>query len=531
MGALPDGTGAVHFRVWAPARKSVEVALEAEGGVRQLPLVASSGGYFEGTHKAPIGARYRYRLDGRDSYPDPASRAQPDGPHGPSVIVDPGRFSWTDGEHKGPSSIKGQVLYELHVGTYTKEGTFKALEQQLPALKDLGATCLLLMPLNGFPGRFNWGYDGVNLFAPNATYGTPDELRALVDHAHRLGLSLLVDVVYNHLGPDGNYLWQYARNYFSDSYPKEWGEPLNFDGEQSGPVRDFVLQNVRMWIREYHFDGLRVDATQCLYDRSRRHICQELTDEARRAAGERRVLVIGESEPQSLEALILKEHGGWGMDGIWVDDFHHCARVALTRKHEAYLMDYRGAAQELLSCALRNSLFQGQRYNWQDKPRGGFLMHERPERIVTYLENHDQISNQLPSHGLSQLAGEAKTRAMTTLWLLLPQTPLIFMGQEFFSSFPFFYFCDHPEELQAAVRRGRAGYMKQFPTARRMLEEEGYLLPDGEKAFNASRLDLSERQTHSHALLFHKELLWLRREDAVIREQDPTALAGAVLRD
>lgn len=531
LGAIPLGDGRTSFRVWAPLRQTVEVALETAEGVRHLPLKPVGGGYFEEVHPAKAGARYRYRLDGKESYPDPASRFQPEGPHGPSVIVDPAAFRWTDERWRGPASIKGQVFYELHVGLYTKEGTFQALMAELPAIKDVGVTAIELMPLNGFPGRFNWGYDGVNLFAPSATYGTPDDLRRLVDRAHALGLSVILDVVYNHLGPDGNYLWQYAKGYFTDRYPKEWGEPLNFDGEESGPVREFFVQNVEHWIREYHLDGLRLDATQSLYDQSRRHICADLARAARAAAEKRTVLLIGESEPQALEAIRPQEQDGWGLDAIWVDDFHHSARVALTGNREAYVMDYRGKAQELLSCALRNSLFQGQYYEWQKKPRGGFLMHEDAANVVFYLANHDQVANQLPPIPLAGLAGPDRTRAITTFFLLLPQTPLLFMGQEFFSARPFFYFTDHPPELQELVQKGREKFLKQFPSSKAMLETEGYPLPHGEDAFRASKLDPDERQRNQAALEFHKELLRLRREDPVFSRQDRRALAGAVLSD
>jgi maltooligosyltrehalose trehalohydrolase len=357
LGAQVLGDGRTRFRVWAPRRKSVDVALLEPGGLRYLPLVKDSRGYFEGTHAAAAGTLYKYRLDGGDTFPDPCSRFQPEGPHGPSRIVDPGRYAWKDGEWSGLSSIKGQVLYELHVGAFTPEGTYAAAAAKLPLLKELGITVLELMPLHTFPGRYNWGYDGVALFAPCAVYGEPEELRRLVDEAHRLGLGILLDAVYNHLGPDGNYLAQFSQGYFNSKYPSEWGEPTNFDdGEAAGPSRDFFLQNACLWIAEYHFDGLRLDATQSLHDASPIHIVRDLVKKAREAAGPRKILLIGENEPQDVRVVTPVDRGGYGADGLWVDDFHHSARVASVGRAEAYLTDYCGTAQELRVGELRGHL-------------------------------------------------------------------------------------------------------------------------------------------------------------------------------
>jgi len=530
LGAQSLGDGRTRFRVWAPRRRSVDVALHEPGGLRYLPLEKSAGGYFEGTHAAPVGTLYKYRLDGGDTYPDPCSRFQPEGPHGPSRIEDPSRYAWKDREWRGLASIQGQVLYEVHVGTFTPEGTYAAAAAKLPLLKELGVTVVELMPLHTFPGRYNWGYDGVALFAPCSVYGEPDDLRRLVDEAHRLGLGLILDVVYNHLGPDGNYLSQYAQGYFNPKYPNEWGDPTNFDdGEAAGPSRDFFLQNACLWVSEYHFDGLRIDATQSLYDASPTHIVKELVEKTREAAGPRKLLLIGESEPQDVRIVTPAERGGYGADGLWVDDFHHTARVASVGRSEAYLKDYCGTAQELLSCALRNSLYQGQYYSWQKKRRGSPLLRTPPEHIVFYLQNHDQLANTLRGQRLHVAAGYARARALTTLLLLLPQTPMLFMGQEFFASSPFLYFVDHKPELQKLVQKGRNEFLSQFPSARQALEGEGHEVPIGEEAFQASKLDWAERTRNGDALRLHQELLRLRREDPVFAAQDPSRLAGAVL--
>ncbi|MFP2926604.1 malto-oligosyltrehalose trehalohydrolase [Pyxidicoccus sp. 3LG] len=529
LGARPLGDGRTHFRVWAPRCRTVEVCHLEAGTARYLPLQRSERGYFEGTHPVPVGALYKYRLEGGESFPDPCSRFQPEGPHGPSQVVDPHRYAWNDAGWHGLTA-RGQVLYELHLGTFTPEGTYAGAAAKLPLLKELGITTVELMPLHTFPGRYNWGYDGVTLFAPCAVYGDPDDLRRLVDEAHRLGLGIILDVVYNHLGPDGNYLAKFSPGYFNPKYPNEWGEPTNFDdGEDAGPSRDFFVQNACYWIAEYHFDGLRLDATQSLYDASPRHIVGELVEHARAAARGRDVLIIAENEPQDVKVVTPPASGGHGADGVWVDDFHHSARVAMTGRSEAYLMDYRGTAQELLSCALRNSLYQGQYYGWQKKRRGSPLLRTPAERIVFYLQNHDQLANTLRGERLHVLAGAQRMRALTTFFLLLPQTPMLFMGQEFFASTPFLYFVDHKPELQVLVQQGRDGFLSQFASARHALEVEDFHMPIGEEAFRRSKLDWSERTRQAEPLALHQDLLRLRREDPVFAAQDRSRIDGAVL--
>lgn len=318
----------VHFRVWAPARTRVDVSI----GGREYALERSSDGYFAGVvDDAKVGGRYKLRLDGAESYPDPASRYQPEGPHGPSEIVDPSRFRWTDSGWRGVGRTR-QILYEMHIGTFTREGTFAAAAEQLRWLAGLGITIIELLPVAEFPGRFGWGYDGVDFFAPYHAYGTPDDLRGLVDRAHDEGLGVILDVVYNHFGPDGNYLVQFAKDYVSSRHKTDWGDAVNFDGPGCKPVRELVLANVEHWIREYHFDGLRLDATHSIIDDSRPHILQEIGVVARAAGGNREVLVVAETEPQDARIVRSSEHGGFGLDQIWCDDFHHVAKVAADRK-------------------------------------------------------------------------------------------------------------------------------------------------------------------------------------------------------
>jgi len=528
IGASWLGDGRTRFRAWAPERRAVAVALESSGGgLRLHPLERAAGGYFEGVAPARPGDRYKLKLDGGDAFPDPAARFLPDGPHGPAEVVDPNAFHWTDAGWGGLSA-RGQVIYELHVGAYTEAGTFAALLPELPKLKHLGVTCLELMPVNTFPGRFNWGYDGVGLYAPCARYGRPDDLRRLVDEAHRLGLGVILDVVYNHLGPDGNYLGQFSPRYFDTKHHTDWGDPPDF-GEPA--VRHFFVENAAHWIAEYHLDGLRLDATQDLRDVSRRHVLAELGARARQAAGGRRLFLVAENEPQDVALVAPEPRGGMGCDALWVDDFHHSARVAAGATSEAYLQDYQGTANELLACALRNGLYQGQWYDWQKKRRGTPLWKARPEQVVFSLQNHDQVANGLGGWRLHHLAGARRARALTTFFLVLPQTPMLFMGQEWFASAPFDFFADHGGDLGEAVRRGRAQFLTQFPSAQRAIEREGYQPRSGEAAFAGSRLDLRERdrEGHGQALALHRALLSMRREDPVFARQDPRQLAGAVL--
>jgi len=512
LGAVPLGDGRVRFTVWAPKRKRVDVVVEG----REHPLEPRPGGWFSGVARAEAGQRYKYRLDGGDAFPDPCSRYQPEGPHGPSEIVDPTQYRWEDGDWKGVGR-SGHVIYELHVGAFTKEGTFAALTEQLPYLKELGVTLLELMPLHECPGAFNWGYDGVDLFAPNRNYGTPDDLRRLVDRAHQLGLGVILDVVYNHFGPDGNYLGQFAE-YNTHRYPDEWGAALDFDGPGSKPVRDFVVANACAWVSEYHLDGLRLDATQNLFDASEEHIVKSLSTAVREAAGGRGLFLTGESERQ--DEKLLRD----GLDAIWVDDFHHVGRVIASGGAESYMQDYEGSVRELVACVLRNGIYQGQYYAWQKMPRGTPLRHVPHEQLVFALQNHDQIANSLDGLRLHRLCGENTARALTTFFLLAPQTPLLFMGQEYFAPQPFLFFVDHGVELSKAVASGRREFLSQLSSARSAIYEEGKQPLLGRPAFDASRLDLAQAKDNP-AFRFHQELLALRKR--IVKPGD--ALDAAVL--
>ncbi|MBX3623142.1 MAG: malto-oligosyltrehalose trehalohydrolase [Rhizobacter sp.] len=526
---LPDGQG-VHFRVWAPRCKRVEVLVD---GLEPCALDAQAEGYFAGVlPQAHAGMRYRYRLDGDKCLPDPASRFQPDGPHGASEIVDPAAFSWTDGAWRG-LALQGQVIYELHVGTFTREGSWAAAARELPALAELGVTAIEVMPVADFPGRFGWGYDGVCWLAPSRLYGRPDDFRRFVDLAHGLGLGVLLDVVYNHFGPDGCMLREFSDSYVSTRQRSEWGDTPNFDGPDSAPVRELVLASAACWIDDYHLDGLRLDATQSLFDESPLHILQELGQRVRSAAGGRRTLIVNENEPQQAHLVRPVERGGLGLDMIWNDDWHHSATVAATAQDEAYYTDYRGHAQELVSAAKHGFLYQGQWYRWQQQRRGAPAFDIEPQRFVHFLQNHDQIANAACGERLHRQCSAARWRALTALLLLGPQTPMLFQGQEFACSAPFLFFADHHPALAAQVQQGRREFTAQF--ANLALDEmAACMAPPHELAtFQRCKLDHGERHRpgHREAWVMHRDLLRLRREDDCLQraQRNRPATDGAVL--
>lgn len=521
--------GAVHFRVYAPQRRSVEVLFEsAHAALRAAALEREPSGHW--SVELPDGAewmRYRFRVDGREIYPDPASRFQPDGPHGPSEVVDAASFRWTDDRWRG-IVLPGQVLYELHVGTFTPEGTWAAAAARLRPLADLGVTTVEVMPVAEFPGRFGWGYDGAALFAPFHRYGRPDDFRAFVDRAHRLGLGVILDVVYNHLGPDGCYVPVFYPHIFSRRR-SDWGDAINCDGEGSSAVRELVLANAAYWIAEFHLDGLRLDATHAITDSSPRSILEEIGRAARAAAADRRILVIAESETQDAVLVRPAEGGGYGLDAVWNDDWHHSAFVALTGRREAYYAGYRGTPQEFVSSAKYGYLYPRQRE--EQRAAGGRppVRGLPPAVFVAYLENHDQVSNVGFGLRLHQQSDPAALRAMTALLLLGPWTPLLFQGQEYAVHSPFPYFADHTPELMAKVREGRMDFLCRFPSAAAIRDR----LPDPgrEETFRRAVLDPGELDPSRPAYRLHQDLLRLRRSDPVLAAQGAYGLDGAVLGD
>ena len=492
-----------------------------------IPLAPDADGYHSTlVPDVTAGDRYWYVVDG-DPLPDPASRYQPDGPFGPSEVVDPTRFRW---EYPSPHvELAGQVIYELHPGTFTPGGTWQSAREKLPLLVDSGITTLEVMPVSDFPGRFGWGYDGVFPYAPAHQYGTPDDFRAFVDHAHAVGLAVTLDVVYNHLGPDGCVFGRYAKAYYSKTYANEWGDALNFDGPDSVPVRDYFASNAAYWIDEFRLDGLRLDATQTIYDRSPRHIIADIGCRARAASRGRSVILVAESETQTVRLVQPIEQGGYGLDALWNDDFHHSAIVAITGRREAYYSDHHGTPQELISAAKRGYLFQGQRYAWQRQPRGTRTDGIPAAAFVTFIENHDQLANSGDGSRIRMQTSPGRYRAMTALMLLMPGTPMLFQGQEFGATAPFLYFADHKPELAQAVQKGRAEFVKQFPSLGSAAAQARMPVPHDPQTFERCKLNWDERDSNDQWLRLHRDLLALRRSDAAFRAQDAGAIDGAVL--
>ena len=525
IGAEAQSRGGVHFRVWAP--RCHEVAVEIEG-LEPAELESEPDGYFSlWSVSARAGMRYCFRLDcGEATLPDPASRSQPGGPHGPSEIVDPGDFAWTDDAWHGIAREQ-LVIYEMHIGTFTPEGSWEAASRELPALAELGITCLEIMPVAEFPGRFGWGYDGVDLFAPTRLYGRPDDFRHFVDRAHALGIAVILDVVYNHFGPDGNYLKLFSPAYFTDRHDNDWGEAINFD---SGPAREFFVANAGYWIDEYHLDGLRLDATQAIFDRSDDHIIAAIVRQVRSAGSGRITFVVAENEPQHAKLARPAERGGYGLDALWNDDFHHSAMVALTGRHEAYYSDYRGRPGEFVAAARHGFLYQGQRYQWQQEARGTPALDLPAECFVVFLQNHDQVANSGTGERCHALTSPGRLRAMTAYFLLMPGIPMLFQGQEFAASSPFFYFADHEIALSHDIREGRHRELAQFPSLATSEMRAQFADPGDIDTFRRSVLDLSERHRHASIYALHRDLLALRRTDPVFGRR-PCRIDGAVLTD
>jgi maltooligosyltrehalose trehalohydrolase len=521
--------GGVHFRVWAPEHQRAFVVIESTG--KRQELIAEEGGYFSAfVEGVSANDRYRYQLnDDPRLLPDPASRFQPEGVHGPSQVIDPSTFAWTDKAWQGVN-LPGQILYELHVGCFTPEGTWRAAIAKLPHLVATGITVIEVMPVNEFNGNFGWGYDGVYWYAPTRLYGNPDDFREFVNAAHKAGLAVILDVVYNHFGPSGNYAPAFSPHYFSKRHPTEWGDAINYDSEGAGGVRDFVIQNAAYWIDEFHLDGLRLDATHSILDDSRRHILADLNDSARRAADGRAIIIIAENESQDVLHVEPTGNSGYGLDGLWNDDFHHTCRVAATGHAEYYYADYAGTPNELLSATRWGYLYQGQYTPHSKRWRGTPAWHLPAWRFVSFLQNHDQVANSAHGLRLPQLTSPGRYRALTTLWLLGPATPMFFMGQEFATTSPFLYFADHEVDIAKLVREGRWEALRRFP---RIAGREGATVrladPSEEPTFIRSKVDWDALEQNQADWILHRDLIQLRKSDSTFSRQDSEMLQGAVI--
>jgi maltooligosyltrehalose trehalohydrolase len=516
-------------------------------------LVPEGEGYFA-VHVMGVkpGARYMYRIDGGDPRPDPASRFQPDGVHGPSQVVDPTTFRWADTSWRGIALVEA-VIYELHVGTATDAGTFEALIARLDDLRDLGVTAIELMPVADFPGERNWGYDGVCLFAPARAYGGPEGLRRLVNAAHARGLAVILDVVYNHLGPDGNYLREFSQAYFTDRHKTPWGAALNFDGPNSGPVRAFFVANACYWTHEYHIDGLRLDATHALLDDSPIHILAELGAAVHDSLpADRHFLLIAENEnndpalirpltqepktknqepaqERRLAARGSRPSKGLGLDAVWADDFHHQMRVALAGDRDGYYADYTGSAGDLAATLRQGWFYTGQRSLFLNRPRGAPADDVAPPHFVHCIQNHDQIGNRALGERLNHQVDLDAYRAASALLLLSPYTPLLFMGQEWAASSPFLYFTDHHADLGRLVTEGRRTEFQHFTA----FAGEQVPDPQARDTFLSSKLRWDERAEQSHAgvLRLYHHVLELRRLLPALRERGRDSFDVAAIGD
>ncbi|MGE0257997.1 MAG: malto-oligosyltrehalose trehalohydrolase [Alphaproteobacteria bacterium] len=512
--------GGVCFRLWAPRAESVALVLEARDTVAPTPMQPEPGGWWSvTTDRAAAGSRYRYRVGGRD-YPDPASRFQPDGVHGASEVVDPGAYRWSDLGWRG-RNWEELVIYELHLGTFSESGGFAGAISRLDDLAALGVTALELMPVAQFPGGRDWGYDGVQLYAPASAYGRPEDLKALVEACHARGLAILLDVVYNHFGPEGNYLSTVAPAFFTERHHTPWGAAINFDGAGSRPVRDFIIENALYWLEEYDFDGLRLDAVHAIIDDSDPDILTELTLTVRRRITGKPVHLVLENDANQASRLRRREGMPIGYTAQWNDDLHHVLHVLTTGRTGGYYGDYAEAPIALLGRALTSGfIYQGEPSAYRGgKPRGEPSGDLPPTAFVSFLQNHDQIGNTPFGERITADAPEALVHTAVAVVLLSPQVPLLFMGEEWATARPFMFFCDFMPELAEAVREGRKREFAQF-TEFGEAAARGRI-PDATAAssFEACRLDWSEREREPHRTWLdrYRRMLRVRREAIVPR--------------
>ncbi len=513
----------VRFRLWAPAAHQVELCLAGAGGLPRLALNRCDQGWWElTTDAARPGTQYKFRIDDAQEFPDPASRFQPRDVHGPSEVVDPAAFDWHDSAWRG-RRWEEAVIYELHVGAFTPSGTFSAVRERLDYLADLGITALELMPVADFPGRGNWGYDGVFLFAPDNIYGRPEELKNLVQTAHDRGIMVFLDVVYNHFGPEGNYLRPYAPQFFTDRHRTPWGEGINFDGPDSRVVRDFFIHNALYWLTEYHFDGLRLDAVHAIIDDSTPDILTELADAVRNSIEPDRYihLILENDRNQARYLQRTARCRPKSYTAQWNDDIHHVLHVLVTGERDGYYSDYfERPLDQLGRCLIEGFAYQGEVSKYRHgETRGESTNGLPPAAFVSFLQNHDQVGNRAFGERITKIADARAVRAAAAIILLAPSPPLLFMGEEFGAETPFLFFCDFEKDLAKAVTAGRRNEFAHFarfadPAAREQIPD-----PGAARTFETSRLDWSEiaQPRHQDWLRFYRNLLKLRCQHIVSR--------------
>jgi len=507
FGAELAGSGEVRFRLWAPAAHRVDLLLcDATGAaLHATPMEPLADGWFSLlSDAAGNGTLYRFRIDGTHVVPDPASRCNPQGVHGPSEVIDPTTYHWQDAAWRAPPWHEA-ISYELHVGTFNRPGSFAAVAARLGHLKRLGVSALELMPVGAFPGTRNWGYDGVLPYAPQATYGRPDELKALIDAAHGHGLAVILDVVYNHFGPEGNYLHLYAPQFFNPRHHTPWGAAINFDAAGSRTVRDFFIHNALYWLEEYHIDGLRLDAVHAICDSSVPDIVTELAQAARSGSGRGRAIYLTLENLHNSARLLGAEGTPDRCDAQWNDDVHHALHVLLTGESAEYYADYSETPHALLCRALAEGFaYQGEHSRVAGRARGERSAHLPPSAFIDFLQNHDQVGNRPRGERIAQLVRDpAALRAATALLLLAPHPPLLFMGEEWATPQPFPWFCDYEPQLLERVRAQRAQDAPGAPD------------PGAPQTSRAAELDWSllRESAHARALTHYRRLLAIRRRD------------------
>ncbi|MFZ5764013.1 MAG: malto-oligosyltrehalose trehalohydrolase [Thermodesulfobacteriota bacterium] len=522
FGARSRPDGWVVFRLWAPSAEKVELFIEANGTNSHYLMEQQEGGWFFSTVQPPdcLSCRYFFRIDDDITVPDPASRAQERDVHGPSLLIPAGKNRGKDEKWRGLPWFE-TIIYELHVGTFTESGTFKAAAEKLDYLADLGITAIELMPLSDFPGQRNWGYDGVLHFAPAHCYGAPDDLRFLIDSAHARKLMVFLDVVYNHFGPEGNYLYCYAKPFFTDRHKTPWGKAINFDGRRSGMVRRFFIENALYWLEEFGFDGLRIDAVHAIFDNSATHVLHELAAAVAQGPGrDRHIHLILENDANTARFLRWPEdcRANW-YAAQWNDDIHHAFHTLLTGETAGYYNEFSSAAiNHLGRCLTEGFAWQGESSPFRgDKPRGEPSTDLPPTCFISFLQNHDQIGNRAMGERLGHLTGEAALKAATAALILSPSIPMIFMGQEWSASTPFLFFCDFEPSLAAKITAGRRREFAAFPEFSSPACRKNIPDPCSEETFRRSRLNWQERTSkcHQHWLALHHHLFRLRREKII----------------
>jgi malto-oligosyltrehalose trehalohydrolase len=522
FGAEYREDGSVRFRLWAPAARSVELCLP-DARSSTIPLRQEDQGWFElVTDAAKPGAQYRFRIDGAQEVPDPASRFQPHDVHGPSEVINPQSFEWRDDAWRG-RPWEEAVIYELHTGTFTPSGNFSSIRTRLEYLAELGITAIELMPVADFPGKRNWGYDGVFPFAPDSTYGRPEDLKRLVQSAHEHGMMVLLDVVYNHFGPEGNYLNAYAPQFFTSRHHTPWGKAINVDGAESSAVRDFFIHNAIYWLNEYHFDGLRFDAVHAIIDDSETHFLTELAGRIRNeTAPDRKVHLILENEHNQARFLRrTAECKPESYDAQWNDDIHHTLHVLVTGERDGYYSDYSDRPLARLGRCLSEGFdFQGDVSPYRNgEKRGEQSKGLPPGAFVSFLQNHDQVGNRAFGERITTIADASALRAGVAILLLAPAPPLLFMGEEFGVESPFLFFCDFEKSLAPAVAAGRRNEFARFARFNDPAAREGIPDPNAATTFQASKLDWHDLSLprHQEWLNFYRSLLNLRAQHIVPR--------------